>query len=105
MDYYISTYFRQHKALGSKDRAYIADSMYGIIRWRELLEYLGEKSLHWESILERWKEFKPLDYIKREDIPLHIRVSFPNDLFDLLVKNYGIEKAVALCLDSNKPAP
>lgn len=105
LDYFINTYFRQHKALGSKDRGYIAESLYSIIRWRGLLEYLCEKPHRWPNVLEFWKQFRPSDYIHREDIPLHVRVSFPRFLFELLVANYGTEKTVQLALDSNKPAP
>ncbi len=105
LDYFINTYFRQNKALGSKDRGYIAEGIYGIIRWHSLLEYLSRKPWQWEDILELWKQFNPKDYLEREDIPLHIRVSFPKNLLDLLVKNYGTDKAVSLALDCNKPAP
>ena len=33
LDLVISRYFRTHRALGSKDRAFLADTAYALVRW------------------------------------------------------------------------
>lgn len=106
LDLFISHYFRDHKALGSKDRGFIAESIYTLVRWQGLLDYLtGSSSTNWEK---RYQKYLTTDFdqiMKKEDIPLHIRVSFPKHLFDLIAGNYGADMAAELCQVSNTPAP
>ena len=45
-------------------------------------------------------ELKPFSYL-----PIHVQVSFPENLFSLISNFYGPEQAVQLCLDSNTQAP
>lgn len=104
IDLYISDYFRNHSALGSKDRAFIAETIYALIRWQELLDYLSESS-SWQARYETYQRINLEEVLKREEIPLATRVSFPEILFDLFVENYGVEKAKELCLICNTPAP
>jgi 16S rRNA C967 or C1407 C5-methylase (RsmB/RsmF family) len=104
LDLFISHYFRNHSALGSKDRAFIADTVYALIRWQGLLDYLAPSS-SWQ---DRYQTYLAMNFDQlqsREDIPSAIRVSFPQSLFDLFVNSYGIEKARELCLVCNTPAP
>lgn len=104
LDLFISHYFRNHSALGSKDRAFIAETVYALVRWQGLLDYFSPSSL-WK---DRYQTYLTLDFDQlqlQDDIPLATRVSFPQTLFDLFVKSYGIEKAHELCLICNKPAP
>lgn len=105
LDLFISHYFREHKALGSKDRGFIAETIYALIRWKELLDFLIEAPASWQK---RYEVFTELDFeavFANEEILLHVRASFPESLFNLMVSNYGAEKAFELCLISNKPAP
>jgi 16S rRNA (cytosine967-C5)-methyltransferase len=104
LDLFISHYFKANKALGSKDRAEIAEAAYGMIRWQGLLDYIASSS-QLEEQLAAYKSFEPKKWLNREDIPLHIRLSFPKVLFDLIVKSHGLDKAIELCLVSNAPAP
>lgn len=104
LDFFISQYFREHPSLGSKDRAFVAETVYALVRWQALLDYIAPSS----SWSDRYRTFLEADLENlqlREDIPLATRVSFPPHLFDLLVENYGISKAQEFCLVSNKPAP
>lgn len=104
LDLFISYYFRDHSALGSKDRAFIADMIYVLVRWQGLLDYLAP-STSWKDRYQTYLKVSFDQLQQREDIPLAIRVSFPQSLFDLFVKHYGIEKAHELCLICNTPAP
>ncbi|CAF23121.1 RsmB/NOP family class I SAM-dependent RNA methyltransferase [Candidatus Protochlamydia amoebophila] len=104
LDLFISHYFREHSSLGSKDRGFLAETIYALIRWKGLLEYLAPSS-SWQ---EKYIVYQTTDLSKmqaREDIPLHARVSFPSHLFELFEECYGVEKAVNLCLINNTTAP
>lgn len=106
LDLFISYYFKENKALGSKDRAAVADTVYGIIRWKGLLDYLCEPSPTWEKRLERFSRITLKNPIENEEaIPKHIRYSFPKCLFDLIIKSHGENAAYELCLNSNSVAP
>ncbi|MGA8165084.1 MAG: RsmB/NOP family class I SAM-dependent RNA methyltransferase [Waddliaceae bacterium] len=105
LDRCISVYFRANKALGSKDRAVITDTIYGMIRWQGLLDYLSPKPVNWETRYAMYKQVNPPDYQNREDIPPFIRLSFPKELYELIADSHGPEKAQELCLISNQPAP
>lgn len=105
LDLFLNHYFRAHKALGSKDRAYLAETIFGIIRWQGFLDYLCGKPVTWEKRIAKFKDFESFEKIKNKDIPLHVKVSFPKYLFDLIVKSHGENKAVEICLASNLPAP
>lgn len=105
LDLCISYYFREHKALGSKDRLAIADTIYAMVRWKALLDHLNEEPITWEKRLETFRQTN-LDDLKNDpSVPLHIRLSFPQYLFELLNKSYGEEKASELCSISNQTAP
>lgn len=104
LDLFISHYFRDNHALGSKDRQFIAENVYALVRWQGLLDRLSP-STSWEDRYQTFVEKDLAEVQEQEDIPLATRVSFPPALFDLFVKSYGIEKAHALCLVCNTPAP
>jgi len=105
LDLFINHYFRAHKALGSKDRGFIAETVYSLVRWRDLLDHLCEKPISWEKRLQVLSTTNLAEIQKRDDIPLHIRLSHPKILFDLIVQSHGQEKACQICLANNLPAP
>lgn len=105
IDMHLHDYFLAHSALGSKDRAEIAETVYGMIRWMGLIDCLCEKPLSWEA---RYARFRTLDLEATdqfEGIPHFARVSFPEALYLRLCAAYGEEAAQRLCLDSNTQAP
>ncbi|MCE5316711.1 MAG: RsmB/NOP family class I SAM-dependent RNA methyltransferase [Parachlamydia sp.] len=105
LDLALNHYFRAHKSLGSKDRAYLAETIYALVRWRSLLDELSSKPTSWETRIAVWSEGKLDAARNRSDIAQHIRVSFPKNLFDSMVASHGLDKACELCLASNAPAP
>ncbi len=105
LDLFLRNYFRAHKAIGAKDRKVIAETIYGIIRWQGLLDFLIEKPISWEKRYRHFHQFSPEKYLSDTNIPLHIRLSFPQSFFQLLKDNLGEERAIAFCLASNEPAP
>jgi 16S rRNA C967 or C1407 C5-methylase (RsmB/RsmF family) len=105
MDVHLSHYFRAHKAVGAGDRRYISETVYGLIRWRGLLDHFLPKPPSWDSRTALFKEFNPLDHRTNAAIPLHIRASFPKPLFQRLCSHFGEERALELCYASNTAAP
>lgn len=106
LDLYISHYFRDHRSLGSKDRGYIADAIYHMIRWQGLLDHLAAPApATWESRLSTERNVLLAGYLEREDIPPHIRVSFPQFLFEMISASFSERKALELCLACNSTAP
>lgn len=105
LDLFISIYFRENKALGSKDRGFVADTVYTMVRWNGLLDYLCHENRSWERKLEHFMYTDLTKHLSNESIPLHIQLSFPQNLFNLLVNTHGLEKAIELCQCCNEPAP
>lgn len=105
LDLFISHYFRENKSLGSKDRGAIAEVIYSMIRWQGLIDHLTEKPVNWEKRFRTYQTVSLKECQSNEDIPLHIRLSFPKILFDLMVSSLGIEKTIEICRVSNQAAP
>lgn len=105
IDLFLSQYFRAHKALGSKDRLFVAEAIYGMTRWRSLLDYLVDGSPSWEKRYAIFCSFQPDYFLQVESIPLHTRVSFPKELFELIEADHGRSKAIQFCQVANTQAP
>lgn len=96
LDMHVNTYFRNNKALGSKDRRWVGDAAFGIVRWQALLDRLGEAT--WEGRLLEWHR---LDRSRHRDLPEHIQCSFPKELFHQISEQHGKE----VCRILNETAP
>lgn len=105
LDVQLSQYFRKNKAIGSKDRKVIAEKIYMLIRWLGLVDFHCPDSKAWEERLKALDALSIKKSLKDEQIPLHIKVSFPKSLFTLLEGHYGPEKTFSICLASNTQAP
>jgi 16S rRNA C967 or C1407 C5-methylase (RsmB/RsmF family) len=104
LDLFLRNYFRSHTAVGSKDRKEICETVYGMIRWRGLLDTMANSPLTWESRFRSYIEFSKKPDID-SSLPAHVRVSFPKAFYQLLSDSLGEEKAFAFCLTCNHPAP
>lgn len=105
LDVFLRNYFREHKAIGAKDRRFIAETIYGMVRWRGLLDHLSPKPCTWETRYAVYSKGGLQDHLKNTGIPPHIRVSFPKAFFQLLSDNFGEEMALEFCRVSNTQAP
>lgn len=105
LDLLMRNYFRLHKAVGSKDRKVIAETVYTVMRWRGLLDAISAVPLCWENRLAVYFSQGLEQAKQRDDLPAHVRLSFPKELFTLLVESLGEEKAMQVCVISNQPAP
>lgn len=106
LDLFMSLYFRSNKALGSKDRAFISEAVYALVRWKGVLDYFcQEENPSWARRIEVLQGIDLESLQDEEAIPLHTRLSFPKELFDLIIESHGIENGSEICLSSNYPAP
>ncbi len=111
LDVFLRNYFRQHTAVGSKDRKEICEAIYAMIRWLALIDYIckknqiSERSLTWEMRFHTYATMSLKDYLYDASIPAHIRCSFPKTFYQLLADSLGEEKAFKFCISSNEPAP
>lgn len=105
LDLLLRNYFKSHHAVGSKDRKSICDTLYGLIRWQGLLDYLCEKPTNWQKRLAFFQKNNLHLCLSDATIPLHIRASFPKTFYQLLEQSLGKEKAWDFCTVSNEVAP
>lgn len=108
LDLFLSNYFRENKAIGSKDRAFISDALFGIVRWQGLLDaYLLDS--HPNQIEEKRVRLflsKTISELQQEkELPPHEKESFPFWLFKKLESSYGLNEAINIAANSNKKAP
>jgi len=111
-DVVINRYFRTHTALGAKDRAFIAETAYGLMRWRGWLDWQCQEPYCWERRLACYSATPLPSFVQRatqrgrdSPPPDHIAVSFPKQLFERIVASLGVEKALRVCYVSNSVAP
>lgn len=105
LDLFLRNYFKSHRAVGSKDRKVICDSLYAMIRWRGLIDHFCERPITWEKRYKFFQGFNPANYLNDSTIPSHVRASFPKSFYDLLEKSLGQQKAWDFCSVSNETAP
>ena len=106
LDVFLRIYFKKNTAIGSHDRKYLSETLYGLIRWLGLVDHFCQTpSPSWEERVQQLQTLQPEFHLQDTSIPLHHRVSFPQDYWDLLVESLGEEQAKLFCLESNYPAP
>jgi 16S rRNA C967 or C1407 C5-methylase (RsmB/RsmF family) len=105
LDLVFNHYFRANKAIGSKDKKEISETIYGMVRWLGLIDHSIKGAISWESRLSTFRSIKIEEKILDESLPPHIRVSFPKGLYEMLEDAYGESKAIELCLNCNSLAP
>lgn len=101
-DRLLKNYFKMNKALGSKDRRFMSDIVYEILRDKGALSFLAESDK-----LRACAELllNPDFSLDRKSLPAHLRSGLPLDLWSLLVRHHDesfAENFGAIC---NTPAP
>lgn len=108
LDLFVSLYFRHNHQLGSKDRVYIVERVYSYFRWKGLLESILDKAgvegqARHNALIELLEQ-NPLDLSQDLSLQSHVRVSFPEPLYQMLLAAYGAQTD-ELCRSCNEPAP
>ncbi len=98
-------YFKQNRAIGSKDRKEIQQWAVDLIRWRGLLDYFLKENPTWEKRFDLWLNFDLDKAIADQSIPAYIRASVPLLLFERLSNIYGEKRALELSCLFNERAP
>jgi 16S rRNA (cytosine967-C5)-methyltransferase len=132
-DHLIDQYFRNHRQMGSKDRAFAAETVYGCLRRKGELEALMAPCLPAELSDQERARWLVATYLlkhsgwsgralteagfhdvealvarvrntKTEDLPFSARINMPDWLAEKLVKQYGEAEAVQLSEALNRAA-
>jgi 16S rRNA (cytosine967-C5)-methyltransferase len=90
-DVLLRHYFRQNKALGSKDRAWVSETLYNYIRWKNLYDELKLDPTH------------PLP--ETTDLDRHLQLGAPKKLLETLTHVFGEEKTAEICQINQTRAP
>jgi 16S rRNA (cytosine967-C5)-methyltransferase len=103
LDAALARYFKAHTSLGSNDRRTIGDAVFGMVRWKTLLDYLCPLS----APLERYRVYKNFKKSLFVDptIPEAARLGVPELLLERLTRDFGKTLALRLCRIFNTPAP
>lgn len=121
----LSAYFRENPKLGVKDRAFVADLVYLVLRRKRLLEYLAESPDARRLLLAALLRIKGVSLrdlgpllnkqqtewahaIKAkstEGLPLAIQADLPDWLWEKLVVQFGQEQALTLARSLHQSAP
>jgi len=123
-DAVLSAFFRKRPKLGGRDRAFIAESAYGVIRRLRSLEQIAEGRFA-RKLLLAWlakhgghtlREFednvtknelewlKTIKAIRLDDAPPAVRLDLPDWLHERLAARYG-DDLEPLMAAMNRPAP
>jgi 16S rRNA (cytosine967-C5)-methyltransferase len=121
----LSRFFREHKQLGQRDRALVADTVYAALRRRRLLEHVTPRGTPREIALaalvklqgvgigqiesalspgeKAWlAELKSIDL---ESLPYEIRADLPDWVLERLRARMGEDETLELARGLQRPAP
>ncbi|MCX7628075.1 MAG: RsmB/NOP family class I SAM-dependent RNA methyltransferase [Methylophilaceae bacterium] len=121
----LSAYFRQHRALGAHDRAFIADLFYTLLRRRRFLAHLAPDASSRQLVLaclvrlnglalrtvEPWLRKPEIEWLRAlkarpaDDLPPAVQAELPDWLWDRMAAQYGAEQALMLARSLQQPAP
>jgi len=101
LDLSLYQFFKERRALGSKDRKAITTAVYDIIKWKRLIDFPNE-NISMDERIERYLDGK---FRELKEVPGAVKVSLPDFLWDSLVKTYGEEKALEIGEILNTRAP
>ena len=100
LDLALGNYFRTHKSLGSKDRRIMGDTIFGMARWKSLIDHFSPKD---PVSFYRNLDFKRMD--QDASIPPFAKLGLSKFIYKELVKHYGKKEAHRLAKILNEPAP
>lgn len=96
---------KQNKAIGSKDRKVIGDTIYDLIRFKGLIDRSISKNPTWDERLEKYLKSSIEEMGNHRELLPHEKVSFPKEFYDLLLSHLGRDATDEFCRNSNLPAP
>lgn len=100
LDLALSEYWRTHRSIGAHDRRTIGETLYGMVRWKTLIDHFCPS----ENPLERLSCYRTLP-ADLSAAPLPAQLGVNDFLYQKLCSVFGGEKTGALCQILNSPAP
>jgi 16S rRNA (cytosine967-C5)-methyltransferase len=99
---------REARQLHSRERRFVGEAVYGLIRWRRRLAFLSDDSA--ASMYRTWVEWQlgGAEHAFAIEDPvekLAISESYPDWVVRLFVEQLGLEEAAKLCAAMNRRAP
>lgn len=121
----VSRYFRAHRNLGQQDRAFVAETVYAVLRRRRSLEAAAQSSAPRDLAIAALVRVRGLSgraledvvreneqpLVKRvraarsEDLPAAVRADLPDWLWERLAGLHGEDGAMRIALGLLNPAP
>jgi 16S rRNA (cytosine967-C5)-methyltransferase len=124
-DVKLGWFFKQNRELGIKDRAFVAESVYGVLRRKSFLAYVADGEdprkllVAWlvrvqgmslreldEALNKQQKEWaQEIKAKSTEGIGKAMQADLPEWLWDSLAAQYGEEQALTIARSMHQPAP
>jgi len=125
-DSVVSHYFRQHRELGHKDRGFVAETVYAVLRRKRSLSArclddvisrrlvlsalafgLGLNRRELEPVLSEveGKWLAQAKAVRFDDLPAAVRLDLPDWLHEALARQFAADELEKLAASLNQPAP
>lgn len=121
----LSAFFRQHRELGNKQRGFVADAVYGVIRRLSLLSYLADGQdarklvIAWLLRVQGYSVRDLADSLNKQQatwaeeikakdtqqLSLEIQADMPLWLWQTMLQQYSTEQALTIARSMHQPAP
>lgn len=121
----LSVYFRENRELGTHDRAFVADTVYAVLRRRRFLEHVagGEdpfglviacllrfqgislRDLEGQLSKTQTERAKAIKATPADNLSLPVQADVPDWIWTKLAAQYGEQEALALARSLQQPAP
>ncbi|MGH8518822.1 MAG: RsmB/NOP family class I SAM-dependent RNA methyltransferase [Panacagrimonas sp.] len=98
-DQLLSRYFRDHRNLGQNDRAFVAETVFAILRRKRSLEAAAQSSEPAALVAAA------LEPVVADEFPPAVRADLPDWLWQRLARQYGEDEAQRLAQGLLNPAP
>lgn len=104
LDALVGKYLKAHKSIGAHDRREIGEMVYGMVRWKTLIDCFCEPKNH----LNRLRCYRNLDFERVKNnstLPLAARYGLSEYLYQKFNSIYGAKATEELATTFNLPAP
>lgn len=106
LDIFLRYYFLDNKrGLETFHRGQIVDFVYLMTSWNLYLGAIAKRPANWTNKMYALMGTNFEEQLSNKNLPMHVRASCPEDLWDLLVEAYGEDQAFDLCVAQNERPP
>lgn len=104
LDLLLSEYFRLHKSIGAHDRRQIGETLYGMVRWKTLIDHFC-KSGHPLDRLSCFRTMSLEERVQDPSVPEPARLGINEFLYHRFCAVFGLDKTRKICRILNTAAP